>query len=267
MEISMDGIKTVNHLKSEDKARYAKIYFEKRQRKGVTYDDAVIAIKNPINFSAIMLDQGEADCMLSGVRQHYPETIRPALQLIEKKEEYSTVCGVYMLLIKNKPYFFADTTVNFYPNADELVDIAVMCSKVAKRFGQTPKIAMITYSNFGSVRNEETAEVREAVRILKELHPELIVDGEMQVDTAVTPEIATADFPFSSIKGDANCLIFPNLEAGNAAYKLVQRLAGAEVFGPMLEGLKKPVHVLHRAHDVQDIINMAAIAVVESNGN
>ena len=140
-----------------------------------------------------------------------------------------------------------------------------MCAQVAKRFGQVPKIAMISYSNFGSVRNEETAKVREAVRILKAKHPDLLVDGEMQADTAVTPDIAKNDFPFSSIKGDANCLIFPNLQAGNAAYKLVQRLAGAEVVGPILEGLKRPVHILHRALDVQDIVNMAAIAVIESN--
>lgn len=265
MDISMEGIEIVDYLKSEKKARYAQVYFEKRQRKGVTLDDAQIAIKNPINYGAIMVDLGEADCMLSGVRQHYPETIRPALQLIEKKEEFSTVCGVYMLLIKNKSYFFADTTVNFNPNATELVDIAVMCAQVAKRFGQVPKIAMISYSNFGSVRNEETAKVREAVRILKAKHPDLLVDGEMQADTAVTPDIAKNDFPFSSIKGDANCLIFPNLQAGNAAYKLVQRLAGAEVVGPILEGLKRPVHILHRALDVQDIVNMAAIAVIESN--
>ncbi len=141
-----------------------------------------------------------------------------------------------------------------------------MCANAARRFSIEPKIALMSYSNFGSVRNKETEKIRKAVAMLQKDHPDLVVDGEMQADTAVTPDIA-ADFPFSKIQGDANCLIFPKLEAGNVAYKLMHRLAGAEVFGPILCGLKKPVHVLHRSQDVEDIVNMAAIAVIEANGS
>ena len=142
-----------------------------------------------------------------------------------------------------------------------------MTAKLARRFNVEPKVALLTYSNFGSVRNAATAKVRHAVELLQQNHPEITVDGEMQADTALHAPIAEADFTFSSIQGDANCLIFPNLESGNSAYKLLQRLAGAEVFGPFLSGLKKPVHVLHRAQDVQDIVNMAAIAVLEAASN
>jgi malate dehydrogenase (oxaloacetate-decarboxylating)(NADP+) len=267
LEVSLEGVELKNHLQCDDKEKYVQTYFNKRHRKGITLADARIHIKNPIIFGALMVDMGIADCMLSGVRQHYPETIRPALQLIELKDKYSTVCGVFMLILKNKAYFFADTTVNLDPTAEQLVDITIMCANAAKRFNIDPKIALISYSNFGSVRNEDTDKIRKAVAILQKDHPELKVDGEMQVDTAVTPEIATKDFSFSKIQGDANCLIFPKLEAGNVAYKLMQRLAGAEVFGPILCGLKKPVHVLHRSQDVEDIVNMAAIAVIEANGS
>jgi len=187
------------------------------------------------------------------------------LQIIEKKEHYSTVCGLFMLILKNRTFFFADTTVNLDPTPEELVDITLMCTKAARRFNIVPRVALVTYSNFGSVRNASTEKVSRAVELLKETHPELIVDGEMQIETAVNPNLAKDDFPFSAIQGDANCIIFPNLEAGNTAYKLMTQLAGAEVFGPILAGLKKPVHVLHRAQDVQDIVNMAAIAVVEAN--
>ncbi len=266
LEISLDGIRLLDHNDSDDRVRYAKTYFEKRQRKGITFDDAITAIRNPIVYGGLMVDMDEADCMLSGVRQHYPDTIRPALQIIEKKEYYSTVCGVFMLILRNKTYFFADTTVNLDPTAEQLVDITIMCAKVARRFNIEPRVAMISYSNFGSVRNPDTAKLRRAVEMLRSKHPDITVDGEMQVDTAVFPAIANQDFPFSMIKGDANCLIFPNLQAGNAAYKLIHRLAGAEVLGPILAGLKKPVHVLHRSQDVADIVNMAAIAVLEAEG-
>ena len=267
LEISLDGVELKNYLTCEDRPKYVQAYFDKRHRKGITVDDAKMGIRNPIVFGALMVDMGFADCMLSGIRQHYPETIRPALQLIEKRDKYSTVCGVFMLILKSKAYFFADTTVNLDPTAEQLVDITLMCANAARRFNIEPKIALLSYSNFGSVRNKDTEKVRKAVEILQSSYPELVVDGEMQADTAVNPDIASHDFPFSKIKGDANCMIFPKLEAGNAAYKLMHRLAGAEVFGPMLCGLKKPVHVLHRGQDVEDIVNMAAIAVIEANGS
>jgi len=266
LEVSLEGVELKNHLICEDKEKYVQAYFDKRHRKGITHDDAKMSIKNPIVFGALMVDMGIADCMLSGIRQHYPDTIRPALQLIELKDNYSTVCGVFMLILKNKAYFFADTTVNLDPTAEQLVDITIMCANAAKRFNIEPRVALISYSNFGSVRNEDTDKIRKAVTILQENHPELVVDGEMQADTAVTPDIAS-DFPFSKIQGDANCMIFPKLEAGNVAYKLIQKLAGAEILGPMLCGLKKPVHVLHRSQGVEDIVNMAAIAVIEANGS
>jgi malate dehydrogenase (oxaloacetate-decarboxylating)(NADP+) len=267
LNVKLDGIEIKTIKDCEDHDKYVQAFFDKRSRKGITTDDAKTAIRNPIVFGALMVDRGAADCMLSGIGQHYPDTLRPALQIIEKKEAYSTVCGIFMLMLKNKTFFFADTTVNTNPTAEQLVDITIMCAKAASRFNIDPKVALVTYSNFGSVRNPDTEKMRKAVEILKRDHPEITVDGEMQVDTAVNADICERDFPFSSIKGDANCLIFPNLEAGNVAYKLVSNLAGAEVIGPIIAGLKKPVHVLHRAQDVEDIVNMAAVAVVESNGN
>ena len=176
------------------------------------------------------------------------------------------VSGAYLLMFKNQMLVFADTTVNIDPTAEQLAEIAALTAETARRFDLVPRVAMISFSNFGSTQHPEAEKVRDAVRILNERHPDLIVDGEMEADTAVVPYIAHDDYPWSVIQGDANVLIFPNLDAANAAYKLLWRLGAAEAIGPILQGMAKPVHVLQRGVDVNDIVNMAAIAVVDAQG-
>ena len=212
----------------------------------------------------MMIDAGDADGVISGLEAYYPATIRPALQIVKMKPGVKKVSGAYLLMFKNRMLVLADTTVNIDPTAEDLADIAVLTAETARRFRLEPRIAMISFSNFGSTNDPASEKVREAVRILKERHPDLMVEGEMQADTAVVPEIANADYPWSVIKGDANVLIFPNLDSANAAYKLLWRLGGAEAIGPILQGMAKPVHVLQRGVDVNDIVNMAAIAVVDA---
>jgi len=267
LEISLNGLFIKSPLDCHDKDKYIEAYYEKRKRKGITMFDARMATRNAIVFGALMVETGDADCMLSGIRLHYPDTIRPALQIIGLKNGYSTACGVFVVILKNKTYFFADTTINLNPSSEQLAEIALMCAETAQGFNVEPKIALITYSNFGSVRNPNTERIKKAVQILKENHPDLIVDGEMQADTAFDPTIVDEHFPFSTIKGDANCIIFPNLEAGNLSYKLMKQLAGAELIGPIIRGLRKPVHALHRTHEVEDIVNLAGMAVVDAGGN
>src|SRR4029077_15266754 len=170
----------------------------------------------------------------------------------------------YLLMFKGQMFVLADTTVNIDPTAEQLAEIAQQSAETARRFNLDPRVAMISFSNFGSTSHPDSEKVRDAVRILKERRPTLVVDGEMQADTAVVPYIAQTDYPWSAIQGDANVLVFPNLDAANAAYKLLWRLGGAEVIGPILQGLAKPVHVLQRGVDVNDIVNMAAIAVIDA---
>lgn len=262
--ISLDGIEVIQPRRSPNFDRYAKEYLDIRCRKGVTKGFDRKAMLDTNFFGTMMVELGDADCIVSGVSQHYPDTLRPALQILKSKNKYSTVCGIYVMMIKNRTFFFSDCTVNIDPTPDEMVDIALMTAQTAKHFNVEPRIAMISFSNFGSVRTRETEKVVQATEILKAEHPELIVEGEMQADTAVAPYISERDFPFATIKGDANCLIFPTLDAGSVAYKLMMQLGGAEVIGPILQGMKKPVHILHRATDVDGIVNMTAIAAVDS---
>ena len=212
----------------------------------------------------MMLECGDADGVIAGLRAYYPATIRPALQIIKTKPGVKKVSGAYLLMFKTRMMVLADTTVNIDPTAEDLADIATLTAETAKRFNLEPRIAMISFSNFGSTSDRQSEKVRDAVRILKQRRPDLMVEGEMQADTAVVPDVARADYPWSVIQGDANVLIFPNLDAANAAYKLLWRLGGAEVIGPILQGMAKPVHVLQRGVDVSDIVNMAAIAVVDA---
>jgi len=212
----------------------------------------------------MMVHMNDADALISGVTQNYPDTIRPALQVIQLAPGISRVSGMYMMIINSRVYFFADTTVNIEPTAEDLAEIAELTAETAKRFNMEPRIAMVSFSNFGSTKHPDAEKVADAVRILKERRPDLIVEGEMQADTAVYPEIAQSEYPWSAIQGDANVLVFPNLDSANAAYKLLWRVGGAEVIGPILQGMAKPVHVLQRGVDVNDIVNMAAIAVLDA---
>ena len=243
---------------------YAEEFFRLRLRKGVTRLEARETMLNHNYFGAMMVRIGDADGFIAGVTQHYPDTIKPALQVIRMREDVHRVSGLYVLATKKDLYFFADTTVNIEPTAEELAEIALLSAEVARNFNVEPRVAMVSFSNFGSTKHPLTEKMRRAAELVKEKAPWLMVDGEMQADTAVVPEIIEQDYPFSTLKGGANVLIFPSLEAGNAAYKLMARIGGAEALGPILMGMSKPVHVLQRGATVEDIINMAAIAVVDA---
>jgi len=255
---------TIIDPRTSDKGEaYAQELYALRQRKGLLLSKARQMIRNPNTFGALMVRLGDADALVAGVTQHYPDVIRPALQVLETRDDVSRVAGLYMMILKDKVYFFADTTVNIEPTAEELAEIAICSAEVARRFHAEPRVAMISFSNFGSAKHAVVDKVREATEIVKQREPELMIDGEMQADTAVYPEFLE-DYPFSTLKDRANVLIFPDLNSANAAYKLLRRLGGAEAIGPILMGMRKPVHVLQTASEVNDIVNMAAIAVVDA---
>jgi malate dehydrogenase (oxaloacetate-decarboxylating)(NADP+) len=243
---------------------YVEEFFRLRRRKGVTRSEARDLLLNNNYYGAMMVHMGDADGFLAGVAQHYPDTIRPVLQVIGMQPNVHRVSGVYVIATKKETYFFADTTVNIAPTAEELAEIALLAAGVAREFDIEPRVAMLSFSNFGSTKHPLTEKVRWATELVKQKAPNLMVDGEMQADTAVVPEILEHDYPFSTLKGGANVLVFPNLEAGNIAYKLMMRIGGAEALGPLLMGMAKPVHVLQRGCEVEDIVNMAAIAVVHA---
>ena len=245
-------------------AAYCEEFYNMRQRRGVTRSEAEDLMKNPNYFGVMMVHMGDADGFLAGVSQHYPDTIRPALQVLQMRPDVHRVAGLYMLATSHDIYFFADTTVNIDPSSEELAEIAILSAEVAQSFNVEPRIAMLSFSNFGSTRHPRTEKVRRAVEILRQKAPRLTVDGEMQADTAVFPQILENDYPFSLLKGSANVLVFPSLEAGNIAYKLMIHVGGAEALGPILMGMSKSVHVLQRGSEVEDIVNMAAIAVADA---
>ena len=248
---------------SEKRTEYAKALYQKRARKGVTKEDAYQLIREHNYYGPMMVEMGDADAFLSGLHYNYPDVLRPALQLVGTRSDVSVISGVYMMIVRDRIYFFADTTVNPDPTAEQLAEIAISAAEVAKTFHVDPVIAMISFSNFGSSRFPQNEKVRKAAELVTEMRPDLPIDGEMQADTAVTPEMIDEFFPISRIK-DANVLVFPNLDAANAAYKLVARLGGAEAVGPILVGMAKPIHVIPTGSEVRDIVNIAAIAVVDA---
>ncbi|HYM11908.1 MAG TPA: NADP-dependent malic enzyme [Bryobacterales bacterium] len=243
---------------------YADDLFRLRQRKGITPDEAREMLRNPIAFGAMMVRRGDADGMVAGITHHYPETIRPALQIVNLRPGIRRVAGLYVLMINRKLYFLADTTVNIEPTAEDLAEITLLAAERARRFDVEPRAALLSFSNFGSARHPLSDKVRRAVEILHRQAPDLIVDGEMQADTALNPELIEKFFSFSKLRSEANILIFPSLEAANTAYKLLIRLAGAEAIGPILMGLGRPVAVLQKGFDVQDVVTMATIAVLDA---
>ena len=262
--IDRSKISIIDVMKSPKLEQYSERFHQLRRRRGITLTDARRILNSRNYFAMMMVDEGDADGVIAGLHAYYPATVRPALQIIKTKPGVKNVSGAYLLMFKNQMLVFADTTVNIEPTAEELAETAVLTAETARRFNLEPRVAMISFSNFGSTKHADSEKVREAVRLLNERHPELVVDGEMQADTAVVPYIAREDYPWSTIQGDANVLIFPNLDAANAAYKLLWRVGGAEVIGPILQGLAKPVHVLQRGVDVNDIVNMAALAVIDA---
>ncbi len=259
-----DDITIVDPAQSPARAGYAEELYRLRQRKGVTRTEADELILNYNYFGSMMVAMGQADALVGGLTLHYPETIRPALEVIPVREGLRKVSGLYLMITRQGIYFLADATVNIEPSAEDLAEIAICAAETAERFNVKPRVALLSFSNFGSTRHPLADKVRRAVDLVKKRAPELIVDGEMQADTAVTPDIIARDYPFSTLKDGANVLIFPNLEAGNVAYKLLARLGGAEAVGPILMGLSKPVHVLQRGAEVNEIVNVAAIAVVDA---
>jgi malate dehydrogenase (oxaloacetate-decarboxylating)(NADP+) len=262
--VKLDGIEIEDPATSSKREAYARFLWEKRQRKGWSLDEARRRIYNGNYFGSCMVANGDADALVSGVNLHYPETIRPALEVIGAHPKAGIVSGLYMLVFEHHVVMCGDTTVNIDPSAEQLAQIAYAASRIVRStLGIEPRIAMLSFSNFGSVRHPETEKVARAVQLLRERDPSLVVDGEMQADTAVEPAILRRDYPFSALKEKANVLIFPNLSAGNIAYKLLNHLGGATAIGPILVGMRRPVHVLERGADVQDIVNMAAVAVVD----
>jgi malate dehydrogenase (oxaloacetate-decarboxylating)(NADP+) len=261
----LKSIVIIDPAKSECAERYAKELFAMRQRKGMTPNEAREWMLNRNIFASMMVHTGDADALVGGLTQHYPDVIRPALQVISVREGLHKVSGVYMLITpKGDVYFLADCTVNIEPSSEDLAEIAICTAEMARRFNVWPRVAMLSFSNFGSTRHPLAEKIRRAVEIVRKREPWLMIDGEMQADTAVAPGILGETYPFSTLKDGANVLIFPNLEAGNIAYKLLAHLGGAQFIGPILMGMSKPVHVLQRGADVDDIVNMATIAVVDA---
>jgi len=242
---------------------YAERLHELRRRDGLTLEDARERMRTINYFGAMMVEMGDADGLISGVSQNYPQTIRPALHVVGTRPGVTRVSGCYILIVGERVLFLADTTVNIDPSAEELAEIAHLTAEFAASFDLVPRVAMLSFSDFGSNKHPAARKVRRAVEILHREHPELEVDGEMQADTAVEAS-QLADYPFSRLQGPANVLVFPELQSANVAYKLLWRLAGAEAIGPVLLGMAKPVHLLQRGVDVMDVVNMVAICAVDA---
>ena len=264
LDLHLNGVEIVDPEASGKFEQYAQELYRLRQRRGLTLADARRMMRNKTVYGSMMVRLGDADALVCGVDQQYPDTIRPALQVIQMRPDCSRVVGLFMMVLKDRIYFFADTTVNIEPSAEELADIAILAAEVAGRFNIEPRVAMLSFSNFGSVRHALAEKVRRAADLVKSKAPDLVVDGEMQADTAVVHELITEHYGFSTLTSPANVLIFPDLQSANIAYKLVQRLGGAEAIGPILVGMNKPVHVLQYGFEAKDIVNMAAIAVVDA---
>jgi malate dehydrogenase (oxaloacetate-decarboxylating)(NADP+) len=256
---------TVIHTESSDKFEaYAQRLHELRRRDGMTLEEARKRVRLRNYYGSLMVEQGDADGLISGLTQSYPETIRPALQIIDTRPGVRRVSGAYILILNERIFFLADTTVNIEPSPEELAEIALLTVGFARRFGVVPRVAMLSFSNFGSNTHPAAVKVRRATEIVSRLDPELEVDGEMQADTAVFESILHETYPWSRLKEPANILIFPELQSANIAYKLIWRLANAEAIGPILLGMAKPVHVLQSGLEVSDIVNMTALCVVDA---
>ena len=261
-KIDTSAMEIVEIKEDERFERYYQALYARRQRKGLHPSAARAELRRSVVYASMMVHAGEADGLVGGLTAAYADTIRPALQVIGKAPGATIASGVYVMLFKGRRIFFGDCTVNRNPDAAQLAQIAMNTARVAQSLGYTPRVAMLSYSDFGEQRDDEAVtKIAAAIGQVKKAWPSLIIDGEMQADTAVNPELAANDFPFSAIQGDANVLIFPSLEAGNIAYKLLRELGGATAVGPILVGLAKPVNVLALGSTVTDIVNMAAITV------
>ncbi|MEP7256948.1 MAG: phosphate acyltransferase, partial [Flavitalea sp.] len=266
--IDLDGLPIIDPKAEEyeeKRKEYAEIFFQKRKRRGFNKYESYKAVRERNYFGCMMVETGEADAMISGLTKNYPDTIRPAIQVIGMEPGVKKIAGMYLLLTKKGPLFLADTTVNFTPTAEELADITLMVAQEVRNFSLVPRIAMLSYSNFGSSNSPEARLVARAREIVKERSPSLIVDGEMQASMAFNKELLTENYPFSELADqEVNTLIFPNLASGNVAYNLLKEVGGADAIGPILLGLKKPVHILQLGSSVRSIVNMSMVAVIDA---
>jgi len=266
--INIDGMVIID-IKHEDETNrrkeFAEILYDKRKRKGLNREEACELMNNQNYFGVMMVETGQADGFIGGYSSKYADTIRPALQIVGTKEPYENIAGMYIVMTKKGPFFFADTTVNYSPTSRTLVETAVMTADVVRNFGMTPVIAMVSYSNFGSTRDGSPLKVREAVKYLHENFSDLLVDGEMQANYAFNTRLREEKYPFSKINGhDVNTVIFPNLSSGNIAYKMMNELGGAEIIGPIVMGIRKPINVLQMNCSIREIVDIAAVTVVDA---
>ena len=267
-KLELNGVTIINPRSDEERDRrhaYAEVFFEKRKRKGLTIKEAERYMRQRNYFGAMLVNSGEADALISGLTRTYPSVIRPALQVIGKAKGVEKVAGMYILETKRGPMFFADTTVNMDPTAEEIVAIAVLTAQAVRRLRIVPRMALLSYSNFGSAKGAGAEKMARAAAILKECHPDLIVDGEIQANFALNDELLSESFPFSTLHNrQVNTLIFPNLSAGNIAYKLLQEMGGIQAQGPVLLGMRKSFHVLQMGSSVREILDMVRLSVVDA---
>jgi malate dehydrogenase (oxaloacetate-decarboxylating)(NADP+) len=265
-DLDLDDVQIIDPREGcENIEEYAEYLYKKRQRRGITLFEAKKLLIDRNYYGACMVQFGRADALISGLTKNYVTTIKPALQIIGTEEGVNRVAGMYMMITEKGPVFFGDTTVNENPTVQELVDITVLIERSVKQFNIAPRVALLSYSNFGSNEGPIPEKTRETVRVLHKQYPDMVVDGDMQANFALNSDLLADNFPFSTLNGKpANTLIFPNLESGNIAYKLLQEIGGAEAVGPILLGLKKPVHVLQLGSSVREIVNMVTIAVVDA---
>ena len=262
--VTLEDIELANPRTAADREAMAQELWQRRQRRGISLREARARVLDPMYYGLLMLRSGRADALVAGEDMYYPEAIRPALEVIGAEPGRKHVSGIYMMIFRQQTFFFADTTVNIDPDAETLAEIASATASFVWRLGVEPRVAMLSFSNFGSVKHPASGKVQRAVALLHEREPALQVDGEMQADTAVVERILTKTYPFAKLRSAANVLIFPSLDAANIAYKLLDRLGGAQAIGPIVVGMDRPVHVLQRGSEVPEIVNMAVIAAVDA---
>jgi len=264
LKIALNGVEIVHHLQSPLREQFTDDLFKARARKGMDRHLAELTMERAVEFGLMMVKSGNADAFVGGITRSYPEITRPALQIVGLRDNVQAVAGFYMMLYRDKTLFLADTTVNLEPSAEVLADIAISTSHAAQFFGITPKVALLSYSNFGSVRNADLKRLTDAVELIRRRKPDLMVDGEMQAHLALDPTERQRNYPFSSLEGAASVLVFPNLHAANNAYRLLSELSEGRIIGPILMGMQKPVNLLSQEALVQDVVNMTAISVLEA---
>lgn len=267
LNVDLNGVELINPSKSPHLEAYTHEYYEMRNRRGVTKADAERQMKVHNDYAAMMVHMGHADGLVSGVSRHFPDTIRPALQIIKMKEGARTVTGVQMMIFKNHTIFIADPIIHIDPTSEDLAEIAILAAEYARSFDVDPLVAMLSFSTFGSTPHPLADKVRKAVDIVRRKAPWIPIEGEMSADVAVVPELLNTLYPFNELQGAANVLVFPDLTSANTAFKLLARLGGATAIGPLLIGMRKPVYLLQNTSDVNDVVNMTAMAVMEAQGS